>query len=58
MTSPATAIDSYFQAISELQKRVMDDQRTTLLEIAEKVAGAAEQNQVLLEKWRPLNIHL
>jgi len=45
MTSPATAIDLYFQAISELQKRGMEAQRATLVEIAEKMAEVTHHDQ-------------
>jgi len=38
MNSSSTAVDLYLQAITELQERVVESQRTTLLEIAEKMA--------------------
>ena len=38
MTDPETALDRYFKAIHELQRQVVERQRTVLLEIAQKMA--------------------
>lgn len=48
MTPPANAIESYFQAISELQRHVVESQRAALLETAQRMAEATRRDQRLL----------
>jgi uncharacterized phosphosugar-binding protein len=48
MTSPVTAIELYFQTISELQRHVVESQRTVLLEIAQRMAEVTRRDQRLL----------
>lgn len=45
MTASINAVDLYLQAISELQKRVVDSQRATFLEIAQKMADVTRRDQ-------------
>ncbi len=45
MSSSLTALDQYWQAMTELQTRVIRDQRATLLETAERMAETTRQNQ-------------
>ena len=45
MTTPASAIDLYFQAISELQQRTLEGQRAALSQVAEKMAEVTRRDQ-------------
>jgi uncharacterized phosphosugar-binding protein len=44
-TFPSTALDRYFQAMRELQDRVVQAQRQTLLEIAKQMAETTRRDQ-------------
>jgi uncharacterized phosphosugar-binding protein len=43
--SPSTALDRYVQAMSELQARVVEGQRATLLEVAQRMFDATRRDQ-------------
>src|SRR5262245_34429216 len=45
MSSSHTALDQYWQAVTELQNRVISEQRSLLLEIAERMAEATRRDQ-------------
>jgi uncharacterized phosphosugar-binding protein len=45
MSSPHTAFDRYFQAVTELQTRVINEQRAILIQIAERMAEITRQDQ-------------
>ena len=45
MAFPYTALDDYFQAMSELQVRVMESQRAKLLEVATRMAETTRRDQ-------------
>lgn len=47
MAFSVTALDHYVQAMNELQTRVVESQRTTLLQIAEKMAETTRREQRL-----------
>ena len=42
---PSTALDRYLHAMSELQVRVVEDQRTILLEVAKRMAETIQRDQ-------------
>jgi uncharacterized phosphosugar-binding protein len=45
MLSPHTTLDRYFQAVLELQTRVVESQRAVLIEIAERMAETTRRDQ-------------
>lgn len=48
MTSPLTAVELYFQAVSELQRHVVESQQAALLETAQRMADVTRRDQRLL----------